>query len=164
MKSILTILLMTLSLSLSVIGSNYQEKQSNKSAPLKTSYCELVRNPDKYNGQEVTLHATYSYGLEGQDLLCLECRDAGHTWLEIDKDKFPKIKSALKKMPKDAGIVNADFTGMFVSSRGPYGDGRYRFKFVATAINNIEVVYKGLPPPNLYLRRKMCGNVIDGAI
>jgi hypothetical protein len=158
MKSILTILLMTLSILPSVAGLNHQQKQSSKSAPLKTTYCELVRNPDKYNGREVTIHATYRYGLEMQDLFCLECRDAGKTWLELNEDMFPKAKSVLKKMPKYAGTVNANFTGVFVSTMGPYGDGGYRFQFVVTAINNIEVVYKGLPPPGLDLRGKMCGN------
>jgi hypothetical protein len=157
MKSLPAILLMTLSVMSGAMGSNYQEKQSGKNAPLKTTYCELVRNPGKYNGQEVTFYATFWYGLHFQDLICLECRDAGSTWLDLNDDTPPKALKAIKKMPKDAGTVNAEFTGVFVSSGMPYGDGHTRLKLIVSDIKNVKVIYKGLPPPGTDLSEKMCG-------
>jgi hypothetical protein len=157
MKYLLAILLMTLSVLPMVMGSNYQEKQLSNSAPLNTTYCELVRAPDKYDGQEIIIYATFSYGFEEQYLRCLECSDAGPIWLDLNEDTPPKVDKELKKMPKDAGTVNAEFTGVFVSSGGPYGDGRTRLKLVVSNIKNVKVIYKGLPPPGVDLREKMCG-------
>jgi hypothetical protein len=29
-----------------------------------TTFCDLLRNPEKYNGKEVTVRATWRYGFE----------------------------------------------------------------------------------------------------
>ena len=52
------------------------------------------------------------------------------------------------------------FTGTFHSSKGPYGDGGYRFRFDVKAISSIEVVSKeGWDPEHLPAesRKKVCG-------
>ena len=50
------------------------------------TFCDLVRNPDKYDGQEVSVRATYRYGFEWQELYCLDCKDKGKAWLEVPFD------------------------------------------------------------------------------
>jgi hypothetical protein len=50
------------------------------------TFCDLVRNPDKYDGHEVSVRATYRYGFEWQELYCLDCKDKGKAWLEAPFD------------------------------------------------------------------------------
>ena len=140
-----------------VMGNSMHLNQDNtKNIPIVT-YCDLVRNSEKYDGKEVTVYATYKYGIEIQELLCLECGEAGQIWL--DEDNLDE--RVRKKIPKYAGIINGVFTGIFQSSKGPFGHGGYRFKLAVKAVKNIQVIYKGLPPPSLDLRRKMCGGTVS---
>ena len=132
----------------------------SKVGPGVVEYCDLVMNPEKYDGKEVTVRATYRYGFEWQEMFCMECRKVGKTWLEFDDEIAGETKAMLKKFPKDQGTVNAVFTGTFESSKGPYGDGGYRFKFVVRAISDAEVVSKsGWDPEHLpsNSRKKVCG-------
>lgn len=137
--------------------------QENNNNPMTVEYCALVRNPEKYDGKEVTVRATYRYGFEWEEMFCLDCRDKGKTWLEIDDDEVTaKSRKILKKFPKDAGTVNAVFTGTFESSKGPFGDGGYRFRFVLKSISQAEVVTKsGWDPEQLPtdMRKKVCGTM-----
>jgi hypothetical protein len=136
--------------------------RAQQSVPPTVSYCDLVRSPEQYDGKEVNIFATYRYGFEWQEVFCLDCRNVAKTWLEIDDDMPSDSIKALRKAPKDAGIINAVFTGVFRSSGGPFGDGGYRFQFTAKRISKIEVVYKDgrvpemLPPD---ARKKVCGGV-----
>jgi hypothetical protein len=128
------------------------EKDFSRTAPPVTvvAYCDLVTNPDKYDGKEVTVHATYRYGFEWQEIFCMECRKIAKTWLEFDEELKSDFKSKLKKFPRDQGTVNAIFTGTFHSSKGPYGDGGYRFRFDVRTISSVEVVSKeGRDPEHL---------------
>jgi hypothetical protein len=43
----------------------------------QVTFCELVSNPELYNGKVVTVRATYKYGFEWQMLYCLDCLDKG---------------------------------------------------------------------------------------
>src|SRR5215470_4199764 len=95
----------------------------------QVTFCDLVRNPELYNGKEVTVRATYKYGFEWQQLYCLECLDKGRAWLELPDDLDDASVKALKRAPKEAGIVNVTVQGIFVSG-GHYGhENGYRYKF-----------------------------------
>jgi hypothetical protein len=136
--------------------------QKNICSDTVMDYCDLVKNPEKYDGKEVTVRATYRYGFEWQEMFCLECRKVGKTWLEFDSDNTKPLEAALKKTPKDMGTINAVFSGIFQSSKGPFGDGGYRFKFTVKVISNVEVVYKdGRDPEQLpsEVRQKVCGSI-----
>lgn len=128
---------------------------------MTVEYCDLVKNPEKYDGKEVAVRATYRYGFEWQEMFCLDCRDMGKTWLEIDEDNITKkSKKILKKFPKDDGTINALFTGTFDSSKGSYGDGGYRFRFVLKEISQAKLLTKsGGDPKQLPddTRKKVCG-------
>ena len=130
------------------------------SAEGMVAFCDLVANPDKYDGKEVTVRATYRYGFEWQEIFCMECRKIAKTWLEFDEGLKSEFKATLKKFPRDQGTVNGIFTGTFHSSKGPYGDGGYRFRFDVKAISRIEVVSKeGWDPAHLPAesRKRVCG-------
>jgi hypothetical protein len=134
----------------------------DKDDVLSVSYCDLIKDPEKYDGREVSVHATYMYGFEWQEMLCLDCHYLGKTWLEFDDEFTSTLNAALRKAPKDTGTVNAVFSGVFRSSGGPYGDGRYRFQFNVKSISDVKVVSKnGLSPDALpeNARRKVCGSV-----
>jgi len=128
-----------------------------------TRFCDVMNDPGKYDGKEITVSATYMYGFEWQELLCLDCHHVGKTWLEFDEDDAGKLKKALKKAPKTTGTINAIFSGIFKSSGGPYGDGGYRYQFIVKRLSHVEVIYKNglsveaLPPS---ARRRVCGSII----
>src|SRR5258708_16468827 len=66
----------------------------------QVTFCELVRNPELYNGKEVTVRATYKYGFEWQMLYCLDCLDKGKAWLELPIDFDYASVNALNPPPK----------------------------------------------------------------
>ncbi len=123
-----------------------QENSYNKTT---VEYCDLIKNPEIFDGKEVTVRATYRYGFEWSEIFCIECRDFGKTWLEIGYIT-KKSERVLKKLPKDDGTVNAVFTGTFESSKGPFGDGGYRFRFLLKSISDVDLVTKsGADPEQL---------------
>jgi hypothetical protein len=139
-----------------IFGQDVKGQQTRKMVSI--SYCDLLNNPELYDGKEVTVRATYRYGFEWSEIFCIKCRASGKTWLEVG-DVTQKSKKILKKLPKDDGTVNAAFTGTFQSSKGPFGDGGYRFRFLLKEISETEVVTKsGADPEKLPegLRRKLC--------
>src|SRR5712664_1833342 len=91
----LSVILLILFLSAAVGGSDS-----------RATFCDLVRNPEKFNGKEVTIRATYHYGFEWQQLYSLDCLDKGKAWLEIPADIDDASEAAMKHAPKGAGIVN----------------------------------------------------------
>lgn len=130
---ILSWVLLILFLSESVAGSN-----------ATVTFCDLVRNPEKFNGEEVTVRATYHYGFEWQQLYCLDCLDKGKAWLEIPADIDSASEKAMKHAPKGAGIVNLTVSGTFMSG-STYGHlNGYRYQLVARKISNVSVVLKGM--------------------
>lgn len=135
-------------------------QRSTRSKPI--DYCDLLRSPTDFDGKKVTVKATYRYGFEWQELFCFPCRDIGKTWLEIEDDLISsRSRKALKKLPKDGGTVTAIFTGRFESSKGPFGDGSYRFRFVLNEVEQTELVSKsGFDPAQFpkNVQKKICGN------
>jgi hypothetical protein len=132
----------------------------NDPRPQLVEYCDLVKNPETYDGKEVRLRATYRYGFEWQELFCLACREIGKTWLEFDEELSAKMTARLRKFPKDQGTINGVFSGVFHSSKGPWGQGEYRFQLLVREITSPEVVSRsGWAPDHLRPneRKKVCG-------
>ena len=122
-----------------VAGSGYSQSA--------VTFCDLVRNPDKYNGQDVSVRATYRYGFEWQELYCLDCKDKGKAWLEVPFDLDDPAIRPLRRAPKGAGIVNLTLQGVFVSGNHYFGHmGMYPYKFVVHKITDVAVVSKGMKP------------------
>ena len=110
------------------------------------AFCDLVRSPERFNGKEVTVRATYHYGFEWRQLYCLDCLDKGPAWLEIPYDLDDASEKALKRLPEGAGIVNITVQGTFMG-RGSYGHlGGYHYQLVAKKITNVAVIVKGMKP------------------
>ena len=110
----------------------------------QVTFCELVRNPELYNGKVVTVRATYKYGFEWQMLYCLDCLDKGKAWLVLPNDLDDASVKTLKHAPEGAGTVNLTVQGVFMSG-GHYGhENGYRYQFVANKVTNVAVVIKGM--------------------
>jgi hypothetical protein len=107
-------------------------------------FCDLLRNPDEYNGKTVVVRATYRYGFEWQELFCLGCLDKGEAWLELPSDLDDASVKALKRGPKGAGIVNLTVQGIFLSGAYFWHLGTYRFKFVVQRVSDVVIVSKGM--------------------
>ena len=107
------------------------------------TFCDLLRNPDKYNGKEVTVRATYRYGFEWQQLYCLDCVEKGRAWLEIPGDGDESLDRSLRRTPK-AGIVNLTVQGLFLSG-STYGHmNGYSYQITAHKISSVVVLLKGI--------------------
>lgn len=112
-----------------------------------SSFCDLLRAPERYDGKEVTVRATYRYGFEWQQLYCLDCLDKGRAWLTIPNDLDDDSARALRRAPRGAGIVNLTVQGI-LKSGGSYGHlNGYRYEFVAHRISQVATVSKGMKSP-----------------
>jgi hypothetical protein len=140
--------------------SSYKVKAQQTTVNDSIDFCDLLKNPETYNGKEVTVRATYRYGYEWQEIYCLGCRNLGKTWLEMG-DITKKSKKILKKFPRDDGTITALFTGIFQSSKGSFGDGSYSFRLILKKISKAELLTKsGGDPKQLpeNIRKRICNN------
>jgi hypothetical protein len=136
-----------------------QHGEADMAGYTPVSYCELVRYPKEYDGKIVAVRATYRYGFEWQELLCIKCRDQRKTWLEFEAEPASGVRRALGKAPRHQGTLNATFYGTFRGTKGPYGDGGYVFRFDVKFIKGVEIVSKdGWAPEHLSAseQQKLC--------
>lgn len=111
------------------------------------TFCDLVRNPEKYTGKQVTVRATYRYGFEWSELYCLDCLDQGKVWLDMPIELEDTSAKTLKKLPKGAGIVNLTVQGVFVSGSTFGPSNSYRYKIEPSKISDVVVLQKGMKSP-----------------
>jgi hypothetical protein len=112
-----------------------------------TTFCDLLRNPEKYNGKEVTVRATWRYGYEWSQFYCLDCLDKGRAWLEMPFDLDDASMKALRRTPKGAGIVNLTVEGVFMSG-GRFGHlNGYPYQLVARRVSKVAIVLSGMKGP-----------------
>jgi hypothetical protein len=112
---------------------------------MEVSYCDLIRNPEAYDGKRVAVQATYRYGFEWQELFCLKCRWA-RTWLEFPAEPDRPIK--FHNAPRYQGTINATFYGKFCGRKGAYGDGGYQYQFDVDFARDEKVVSKSGADPS----------------
>ena len=109
-----------------------------------TAFCDLLRNPEKYNGSEVTVRATWRYGYEWSQFYCLDCLDKGKAWLEMPYERDEASSKTLRAIPKGAGIVNVTVRGVFMSG-GHFGHlNGYPYQIVARQVSNVAIVLKDM--------------------
>ncbi len=87
------------------------------------SYCDLIRNAERYNGKLVRVSAIYRYGFEWSELYCLECVNEAKTWVDFDESFASSTKSGVRKKIGDHGLkgrtVRVTMIGRF--ELGGYG-------------------------------------------
>jgi hypothetical protein len=120
---------------------------------LPTPLCDVVRSPERFNGHEVTLYATYRLSFEAAELYCLSCFKEGRIWVSFDdSSEANKAGSQLTKvLHKKMGNVTGIFTGVFHSEKHTYGHmGLYHYEVTLHSVRNLKVVdsrdHLGLAP------------------
>ena len=160
-RSLIFLLLACLPLACpSWIAANTQsESDQGLAGYTQVSYCDLIRNLKEYEHKRVAVSASYRYGFEWQELFCLGCRERGKTWLEVTEKNANAFRRALRKAPRDHGIINATFYGILDGSNGPYGDGGYSYRFDVELVKDVEVVYRDGRAPELLpadVQKRLC--------
>jgi hypothetical protein len=121
--------------------------------------CDVLRAPTKYDGQIVTVRATYRTALEAAELYCLGCTDLGGVWVSFDPDHDKPIGKALRPLGHKIGTVNGAFTGTF-SACGRCGHQKaYHFQITVTSVRDVRLVdHLGFAPAALTAdsRAKVC--------
>jgi hypothetical protein len=111
---------------------------------LPATFCDLLRNPEKYNEKEVMVRATWSKGYEWSDFYCLDCSDEGSVWLDFGVELDDASKKAIRQIPRYA-TANLTVQGVFMSG-GLYGHkNHYHYQLVARRVSNAAIVWSGTP-------------------
>ncbi len=129
-----------------VLGFLLAQVASDSQTPIeRVEFCELLKNPDRYNGKEVTVRASHRYGFEWTYLYCLGCKNDGHIWFDVSGDIDTESEKTLQAAHrKGAGIVNLTVTGVFKTG-GSYGHlGGYRHMFVVRKAWDVVVLSQGM--------------------
>jgi hypothetical protein len=108
-------------------------------------FCDLLRNPSRYNGQRVRVRVTHRYVFEVSELFCLECSDKGRVWLDTTNIDDEASERAFRKMPA-AGIVNLTIEGVFMAE-GHFGHTGWPYQLKAEKIEGVKVLLNGRKPP-----------------
>jgi hypothetical protein len=120
-------------------------------------FCELMRDPEKYNGKLVKVRAAWIYGYEWSYLHCLDCE--GRVWLDTSALDEQSEKT-LKHIPKGAAIVNVDVEGVFQTGRTFGHMNGYKYQLTAHTVANPATISKGMKAheKELEIERKFaCG-------
>jgi hypothetical protein len=112
--------------------------------------CDLLDQPQGFDGKRVTVRASYRYGFEWQEIYCLQCRQRAKVWLAIPPVLPKAVQSSLHRLPKDQGTVNATFTGVFHGKPSVFGDGGYQYQFDLERMERVDVIsHSGAVPDAL---------------
>lgn len=114
---------------------------------LPVAYCDLMLKPDEYDGRRVSVYASYRYGFEWQELLCMRCSSLGRTWLEFPTEPPEGMRRVLRKAPRWQGTLNGTFKGVFRAAPRSFGDGGYRFQLDLELLTDVKVISRsgGVP-------------------
>ena len=163
MKSLIVAIFLTLS-------PHIEESDSSGSIARLTAvptvaFCDLIHNPKLYDKKIVRITAIYRYGYEWSQLYCLDCIDAGATWVELDDSFATNTNSKLANKIGENGFrgrtVRVVAVGEFYGSGGGYGHmGSYRYKFRISRLEQATIILNDSPIPaklpKRVLRRAHC--------
>lgn len=112
-----------------------------------TDFCDLLRQPERFDGHLVVFEASNRYGFEWDEIFCISCLGPQRVWLEVKDEPSKRLNRQLKRLPKHSATLNATFTGIFRSKPGAFGDGGYKYQLDLLGLENIEIVSKKSPAP-----------------
>jgi hypothetical protein len=107
----------------------------------RVSLCDLVRDPERYEGKPVVVSATFQLGYESEEIYCLGCTNWGRIWVEFGNetaaDKIRVDESQL--IPGCA--FDVIFSGSFYATGKRYGHlNSFRYKFVVESVKRAKLI------------------------
>lgn len=116
------------------------------------SYCELMRNVEKYDGKRIRVFAVYRYGFEWSELYCPACLNKARIWVDLDESFVSSTKPSVRKRIGEHGFkgrtVKVVMVGRF-DAGGGYGHlGAYRFRLLVSRLEKADVILNDSPSPN----------------
>jgi hypothetical protein len=134
---------------LSVVQANAQTNRSAKSDIPTVSFCELIQNPELYNGKEVRFRAQYLSEFEASAFGDSNCTTKGkQTWVEFDRESIkastkPELYRKVEEQVFRCGdnywcVTEMLVTGVFHADDKGYGH-LFQYRFMVT-VKNIEEI------------------------
>ena len=116
------------------------------------AYCDLIRNPKRYDDKLIRIRAIYRYGYEWSQFYCPGCLSEGETWVDFEKSFKSCARSVVSKRIGDNGFkgrtVELLVVGKFYGSDVGYGHmNAYRFKFVVRCVEEAKIILNDSPLP-----------------
>jgi hypothetical protein len=132
------------------LGSNaFQAKQPASEAAPTISYCELLREPNLYQGKFVRVAATWNYGFEWSYLYHRECMSrVNKAWVEfVDEDAGCQQTKKVTKRLKDGFDNKADVVAVgTLSGGGGYGHmNGYQYQFTIKCLEGAKQIPANAP-------------------
>jgi hypothetical protein len=135
---------------LALVGSHPAQVKPNASGSVPTiSYCELIREPELYEGKLVRVSATWYYGFERSSLYHRECMDPENSaWLVfVEEAKGCKRTDKITKKLTNDSANKADVVVLgTLSGGGRYGHMFYYHRqFVVTCLEKAKQIPADAP-------------------
>jgi len=145
-----------------VVKAQTSKQATKEKSETEISFCDLIKNSEKYKDKEVSVRATYRYSFEHAELYCLECVE-NKAWVEFDESFKKYSKSKYTKKIKNNGFrgrtVNVEVVGTLLSGGGFGHFGIYPYKFVVKSLKMAEIVSDIGADPNALSKeeqKKLC--------
>lgn len=121
--------------------SNGQRR--NEAKVLDVDFCDLIKNPQNFDGSTMRVNAIYRYGMYWSEMYCLECESSNRVSVSFANDFDSKTKKKYRKKIRwsDLGrTVRVTAIGTF-SASGRYGHrGHLRFQLEIERLESAEVI------------------------
>lgn len=136
--------------------------QSSDPEIVGVDLCDLIREPDRYDGKKIRVVATYRYGFEWSEIYCSSCwhRDEGRIWVDFD-DAFEdttskRIRRLLKSNSESGRTLLMTAVGRFSKSPSRYNhENEYTFAFVVEKVEKATKIFDGSPVPSALDEKEM---------
>jgi hypothetical protein len=122
------------------------------------SYCDLVRNAERYNGRVVRVSAIYRYGFEWSELYCLECVNEAPTCIDFDESFVSSTKKSVRKKIGDHGFKGRTVKVIMVGRFGMGGCGQMgasRFRLLVSRLEKADILLNESPSPNALSKEEL---------
>ena len=126
-----------------------QAKQSAAESVQTISFCEILREPNLYQGKLVRVAATWKYGFEWSYLYHHECMSQGNkAWVEFvdEEEECPQTDKVSKRL-KNGFDKKADVVAVgTLAAGGGYGHlNGYRYQFTIKCLERAKQIPVNVP-------------------
>jgi hypothetical protein len=127
---------------MSSISAHGQNDNKTDNEVLDTTFCELVKNPKKFDQKFVRVRGFYQYSTYDAGLYCLDCAEVVGIDVRIDSDFEEKTpKRLLKKVKRSKKIRVVEVTAIGKFTSGPTIYHLIEFYYLESA----RVIFKNTP-------------------